>query len=171
MVVWTATTYASTALQGHCSLCPARKPWRTVTQSESVRHRLKQTNRRCSGALSSASDVRCSTDSETTPQHVSRRTLGLSAAALVLAVSSFSRQEWSTSTDAVDTSLPFVAIQISQSAQARNASSYDLAATNQQVRQYSFCLASIAKHLATHTTILAGPARSHRCTAALGYSF
>ena len=96
MVVLTATSYASTALQAHCSLYPARKPWRTVagahTQSQSVRHCLKQPNRRCSGARSSAPEVRCSTDSEATPQHVSRRTLGLSAAALTLGVSSLSRQ-------------------------------------------------------------------------------
>lgn len=92
MVAWTATSYAE-ALHGHCTLFPARKPWRTFTgahlQPERVRHRLKHPNRRCIGECNSAANVRCSTESGTSSQRVTRRTLGLFAAAVTLGVSSF----------------------------------------------------------------------------------
>lgn len=108
MVAWTATSYAE-ALHGHCTLFPARKPWRTFTgahlQPERVRHRLKHPNRRCIGECNSAANVRCSTESGTSSQRVTRRTLGLFAAAVTLG--------------------------IRQSAQASNFSSYDLAASSQ----------------------------------------
>lgn len=91
MVVWTATSYASVALPGQCTL---RKLWRTLTgahiQHERVKHSLKRPDRRCSGVCNSTSDkYRCSTENETSPQRVTRRTLGLSAAAIALGVSSF----------------------------------------------------------------------------------
>lgn len=144
MVVWTAASHASAA-PGLCTLSQARKPWRALSSTQTqccgfFRHSLTQPSRGRCGVCSRSSEVRCSAEGDVPramySQHMSRRTLGLCAASVALCVS-FNCAAQAQRPD-LASRVSSVGLQISQSAQARNSNSYDLAASGQQVSQYAF---------------------------------
>ena len=145
-----ALALVSPAETCNCARGRARKTWRAFKTLDRrsywlCRHSLRQPKqgclRECNG---SNAPVRCKAADNACSQKISRRTLGLCAASLALSVRPVPRRVLiSCSAEDGHRSLSMQIAQPLRPAEAKHVGSYDLAATNQQVRRYASLLSSL----------------------------